>query len=77
MNFCSKLYKKKRKKFYSNLELNQITENKRFRKTIKLFLSDKCIQSSAITLINDENIISYDFKLAQSSIITLKVRSGN
>ena len=40
-NICSKLYKKERKKFYSNLELNQITDNKRFSK--KLLLSGKCI----------------------------------
>ena len=29
-------------------------------------LSDKCIQSSAITLINNENVISDDFKSAQT-----------
>ena len=52
-NFCSNFYKKERKKFYSNLELYQITDNKRFWKTIKPLLSDKCIQSSAITLINN------------------------
>ena len=58
-NFCSKLYKKERKKFYSNLELNQITDNKTY-KTIKLLLSDKWIQFSAITLIKNENVISDD-----------------
>ena len=40
--------------------------NKRVWKTIKPLLSDKCIQSSAITLINNENVISDDFKLTQT-----------
>ena len=63
-NFCSKLYEKERQKFYSNLELNEITDNNRFWKTIKPLLRDKCIQSSAITLINNENAISDYFRLA-------------
>ena len=29
-NFCIKLYKKERKKFYSGLDLNKITDNKLF-----------------------------------------------
>ena len=65
-NFCSKLYKKERKKFNSNLELNQITDNKRFWKAIKPLISAKCIQSSSIILINNENVISDYFKLAQT-----------
>ena len=65
-NFCSKRYKKEWKKFCSNLELNQITDNKRVSKTIKPLLSDKCIQSSVLTLINNENVISDNFKLAQT-----------
>ena len=36
------------------------------KKTIKPLLSDKCIQSSAITLINNENVISDNFKLTQN-----------
>ena len=64
-NFCSRLCKKEWKKFYSKLELNQITDNKRFWKTIKPLLSENCLQSFAIVLINNRNVISDDFKLAQ------------
>ena len=35
-NFCSKLYKKGRKKFYSNIELKNFTDNKKFEQTISL-----------------------------------------
>ena len=64
--FCSKLCKKERKNPYSNFELNVITDKKRFWKTIKLLLSDKYIQSSAITLVSNKNVISDDFELAQT-----------
>ena len=46
-------------------EKNSTQFNKRFSRTIKP-LSDKCIQSFAITLINNENVIPDDFKLAQT-----------
>ena len=61
--FCSKLYKKERKKFYSNLELNEITDNKLFWKTIKPLLSEQCIQSSKISLVSNK-VISEDLELA-------------
>ena len=54
-NYFKRLHKNERKNFYSNLELNQITGNKLFWKTIKPFLSDESIQSSGITLVNKEN----------------------
>ena len=37
-NFCSKLYKKERKKYNNNLDLNDIADNKKFWKTVKPFL---------------------------------------
>ena len=40
-NFCSKLNKKERKKFYSNIHLMQLTDNKAFWQNMKPFLSDK------------------------------------
>ena len=44
--FCSKLYKKERKKFYSQLDIENITDNKLFWKTMKPFLSEKCTYAS-------------------------------
>ena len=57
------LKKKERKKFHSNLELNEITDNKAFWKTIKSLLNEKCIQFSTVTFVNKENnrIIFGDF----------------
>ena len=54
------------KNLYSNLEVNQLTDNKLFGKTTKLVLSGKTIQSFSITFVNKENnqIISDDLELA-------------
>ena len=65
-NFCSKLYKRERLKFYSDLYLNKITDNKLFWKTIKPLLSDKCLESSAISLVDNNNVISEDSELANT-----------
>ena len=63
-NFCSKLYKKERKKFYSQLDIKNITDNKLFWKTMKPFLSDKCTYASKISLVHNDNVISDDQELA-------------
>ena len=41
-NLCSKLYKKERKKYYSRLNIKDIIDCKKFWKTVKLLISDKC-----------------------------------
>ena len=51
--FCSKLYKKERKKFYSQLDIKNITSN-------KLFLSEKYTYVSKISLAHNDNVISDD-----------------
>ena len=65
-NFCSKLYKKERKKFYSQLDIKNITDNKLFWKTMKPFLSEKCTYASKISLVHNDNVISHDQELADT-----------
>ena len=65
-NFCSKLYKKERKKFYSQLDIKNITVNKLFWKTMKPFLSEKCTYASKISLVHNDNVISDDQELADT-----------
>ena len=50
-NFCSRLYKKERKKYYSSLDVKKVTDNKKFWKTMKPFFSDKGAGKTDITLI--------------------------
>ena len=59
-NFCSRLYKKERKKYYTRLDIRKVTDNKRFWTTMKPFLTDKGINSDKITLIeNDKVLVKY------------------
>ena len=65
-NFCSKLYKKERKKYYERLDLNNVTHNKKFWKTVKPFFSDKVTTFPQITLVENDEIISDESKVANS-----------
>ena len=65
-NFCSRLYKKERKKFYSKLDIKNLTDNKQFWKTMKPFLSDKCNNASKISLVHKNNVISEDQELVNT-----------
>ena len=66
INFCSKLYKKERKTFYSQLDIKNITDNKLFWKTMKPFLTEKCTYASKISLVHNDNVISDDQELADT-----------
>ena len=63
-NFCSKLYKKERKKYYNNLDLKNIEDNKKFWKTVKPFASDKFTKSSKISLLDNGTVVSDDSEIA-------------
>ena len=64
-NFCNKLYKKERKKYYSHLDLKQVTDNKTFWQNMKPFLSDKNKATEKITLVSDDKIFSEDLEIAE------------
>ena len=65
-NFCSKVYKKEIKKYYERLDLNNITNSKKFWKTVKPFLSDKVTTFPHITLVENDEIISDESKVAKN-----------
>ena len=65
-NDCSRLYKKERKMYYSNLDLKNYTDNKEFWKTMKPFLTDKGVNSQKISLIENEKILSTDVDVAET-----------
>ena len=63
-NYCGRLYKKERKTYY-NLDLENITDNKKFWKTTKPFLTDKGVNYQKVTLIGNENILSADVDITE------------
>ena len=51
------LTRKSKRDYYSNLDNRNVTESKLFRKTVKLFLSDKRPMRQKIALIENDKII--------------------
>ena len=59
-NYTVNLLRKGKKIYYNNLDLNNITDNKQFWRNVKPLLSDKISESSKITLVNNNRIVSDD-----------------
>ena len=63
-NLCLNLSRKINKSFYKILNEKQVPDNKEFWQNVKLFFSDKCVNSSEITLIKKNSIIVDEHKIA-------------
>ena len=59
-NFCSRLYKKERKRFFNNLNPSFVTDNKLFWKTTKPFFSNKGNCGSQIKLVGKDEVLQDD-----------------
>ena len=59
------LLRKSKSDYFGNLNEKNINDNKTFRKTIKLFLSDKVSLKNLMTLIDKEEIIMGDCNTAK------------
>ena len=64
-NLCSNLLKKIKTKFYSNLNPSSISDNKTFWSTTKPIFSDKKSYNININLIENNNIVTEDIKIAE------------
>ena len=64
-NFCSRLYKRERKKYYTNLDIRKMTDSKKFWKTVKPFFPDKGTSKHDIILIEGKEIIQEDAEVAK------------
>ena len=56
-NFCVKLLRKSKKNFY-NLNVNRVTDNRKFWQTIKSNCTDKTLKDERITLVEGEKVIT-------------------
>ena len=65
-NYCNRLYKRTRKEFYANLNINEITDNKKFWRTIKPFFGNKGGSRDKIVLVEGDRIINDDAEIAQT-----------
>ena len=57
-NVCVGLFRKEKRRFGNNIDTNNITDNRKFWKTVKPLFSEKHILNKKITLveINDTNV---------------------
>ena len=81
-NFCSRLYKKERKRFFNSLNPSFVTDNKLFWKTIKPFFSNKGSYGSQIKLLEkdevfqDHDLIAKELnKYFKNAVCTLNIIS--
>ena len=59
-NYSVSLLRRTTRKYYSSLDKKDITDNQKFWRTIKSFLSEKSPPNAKITLIEDSEVISSD-----------------
>ena len=59
-NFCLSLLRKSKNDYFSKLNDKQITDNKRFQKTVKPFLSNKVQSSETINLTDEHDSLVTD-----------------
>ena len=57
------MYKKELKKFFSNLNLSKICDNKTFWKTFQPFFSEKLKITKTIALVDEDEIVISDDQL--------------
>lgn len=63
-NYCVTLLGKAKKDYYGSLDEKHATDNKTFWKTVKPFLSDKMVNSPKIKLVETNEIINNEEKIA-------------
>ena len=85
-NTCSNILKSAKKTFFETLNINEITDNKKFWKIVKPFFTDKCKTSNNIILteknesLNDNKKISNTFNEYFTNItkgLNLRKSTGN
>ena len=64
-NFCTTLIKKIKRNFYNNLNVNKITDNKSFWKTVKPSFTEKTLKGEKIVLVENYSIFSEENKVAE------------
>ena len=64
-NYFSRLYKKERKKFFKKLNPSFVNDNTLFWETIKPFFSNKGSSGSNIKLVEKDEILQGDIKIAE------------
>ena len=65
-NICVKMVKKAKEEHYQNISLSQITDNKKFWKTISPLFGNKVKTSQKVNLIKKNILVTSDVEIAQT-----------
>ena len=63
-NFCLKLLRQTKEKYFNNINVKKVSDNKTLWKSVKPFFSNKGLNSNNILLVEGNEIISDDGKIA-------------
>ena len=63
-NFCVSLLRKTKRNYFKNVKIQDITDNKKFWKTIRPYFSDKGYNQTKITIVEKDSIITDEKKIA-------------
>ena len=63
-NYCVSLLRRIKKNYYSNINEKNITDNKKFWKTVTPFFLDKILSNEKITLMENDKVINNDNETA-------------
>ena len=63
-NFCLKLLRQTKEKYFNNINVKKVSDNKTFWKSVKPFFSNKGLNSNNILLVEGNEIVNDDGKIA-------------
>ena len=64
-NICTKHIKKTKRNFYNNLNINKVTNNKSFCKTVKTSLTEKTLKDEKIVLFENDTTTTEENEIAE------------
>ena len=72
-NRCVKLVRSAKKAYYSNLSIQDVNDNKKILEIVKPLFSEKVNTNENITLVENNNIITSEIKIAEKLNVFLVI----
>ena len=72
-NLCVTMVRKRKKNYFNNLNVKNVTDNKQFWKTVKPFFFSKVGDNERIALIKGEKVVSEEREVAETLKYTLRL----
>ena len=83
-NFCTSLLRRTKREYYGKLNPSDISDNKKFWKTVKPFFSEKSVTTDSIAIVENNKIYDDDEKVSEifndffsNAVVNLNIPSCN